>query len=388
MTIFSSHGWYILTNVTVYAKGGKNMQTDFETNGTAFPTNVRQMGAVDDGLRIYMEDYVHTYLYQYARSSVNGEKLAVLMGKNIVIDGMNTVFISGVIQARFTEKLKGTETITSQSWKYISEDMEKYFSGLNIVGWMHSRPSFGAFVTSRDEAYHKKVFGAGTQVFFVVDPTDRLDRFYVLNEAGSALRPVKGYFVYYEKNVQMQEYMLANSLVQPKNTGVDIEDEENENSHIDAAAKIRQVLMSKNADKVKKVRFKYAAFTCVSAVMCLICILMSMSLASSVSRLDRLENEVVTVKQTVEEQRQETQALAKDVSNYSPVITVMAAENKTQNEEKEGESERIYTIKEGDTLAEICRLFYGDDSRLEEIIELNNIKNPDVIYYGTKLILP
>lgn len=105
------------------------MQTDLETNGTGtvFPTNVRQMGTADDGLRIYMEDYVHTYLYQYARSSANGEKLAVLMGKHLVVDGKDTVFISGVVQAKFTEKLKGMETITGQSWKYISEEAGKIF---------------------------------------------------------------------------------------------------------------------------------------------------------------------------------------------------------------------------------------------------------------------
>ncbi|MCD8037071.1 MAG: LysM peptidoglycan-binding domain-containing protein [Clostridiales bacterium] len=362
------------------------MQTDFQSNGTAFPTNVRQMGSADDGLKIYMEDYVHTYLYQYARSSATGEKLAVLMGKTIVIDGQKTVFISGVVQARYTEKLKGMETITNQSWKYISEDIEKYFSDLSIVGWMHSRASFGAFVTSRDEAYHKKVFQGDSQVFFVVDPEDRLDRFYVLNEAASALRPVKGYFVYYDKNVQMQEYMLANSLVQPKNSGMDMDEEEKEAAHMDAAAKIRAVLLNKNIEKVKKVKFKYAAFTCVSAVMCLICVFMSMSLATSVSRIDKLEDEVVTVKQTVAEQREETLALAKDVSNYSPVITVMAAENNSGKEDSD--EKRTYTIKEGDTLAGICRLFYGDDSRLEEIMAMNNITNPDVIYYGKELQLP
>ena len=98
------------------------MQTDFEHEdiNAVLPGNVKQMGAPDDELRIYMEDYVHTYLYQYSRSSVNGEKLAVLMGQSIVINGQNTIFISGVIQARFTEKIKGVETITNQSWKYIS----------------------------------------------------------------------------------------------------------------------------------------------------------------------------------------------------------------------------------------------------------------------------
>lgn len=364
------------------------MQTDLETNGTGtvFPTNVRQMGTADDGLRIYMEDYVHTYLYQYARSSATGEKLAVLMGKHLVVDGKDTVFISGVIQARYTEKLKGMETITGQSWKYISEEIEKYFADLEIVGWMHSRPSFGAFVTSRDEAYHKKVFGGKDQVFFVVDPVDRQDRFYVLNDNKTALRPVKGYFVYYDKNVQMQEYMLANSLVQPKDTA---DEEENDEAiqRLDAAGKIRSVLMNKQVEKVRKIKHKYAAFTLVSAALCMMCVLMSLSIVESVSRINRLETEVVTVKESVERQQEETKALAEDVSNYSPVITVMAAENKSSNDD-EKEEMRTYTIKEGDTLAEICRLFYGDDSRLEEIIAVNNITNPDVIYYGTEIILP
>ena len=43
--------------------------------------------------------------------------------------------------------------------------------------------------------------------------------------------------------------------------------------------------------------------------------------------------------------RQETEALAQDVSNYSPVITVMAAENPVKNKE-EGEDKKTYTVKE------------------------------------------
>lgn len=367
------------------------MRTDFELDGeiTALPSNIRQMGAADDGLRIYMEDYAHTYLYQYARSSVNGEKLAVLMGKTMVIDGQNTVFISGVIQARFTEKIKGVETITTQSWKYISEEMEKYFPDLSIVGWMHSRPSFGAFVTSRDEAYHKKVFKNDSQVFFVVDPLDRLDRFYTMNESGASMRPIRGYFIYYDKNPGMQEYMLANSLVQPR-TEFDEADEEDEivNSHMDAAAKIRSVLASKQTEKIKKVRNKYAVFTFVSAVFCLLCVFMSLSLASNVSRLKKLETEVVSVKESVQIQKEETQALAEDISNYNPVITVMAAENTAKKEGDEEKEKKTYTIKEGDTLVEICRLFYGDDSMLDKVIEINQIDDPDKIYYGTVIELP
>ena len=87
----------------------------------------------------------------------------------------------------------------------------------------------------------------------------------MLNEAKSALRPVKGYFIYYEKNTQMQEYMLENSLVQPKTGFQDDELEASEGiTHMDAADRIRSVLMNKQTEQVKKERNKYLIFTCVS----------------------------------------------------------------------------------------------------------------------------
>ena len=41
---------------------------------TTLPSNVKQMGSIEEGIRIYVEDYVYTYLYQYARSGGNKEK--------------------------------------------------------------------------------------------------------------------------------------------------------------------------------------------------------------------------------------------------------------------------------------------------------------------------
>ena len=35
------------------------------------PTRVKQMGGVENGLKIFVEDYVYTYLYQYGRSGGN-----------------------------------------------------------------------------------------------------------------------------------------------------------------------------------------------------------------------------------------------------------------------------------------------------------------------------
>jgi len=48
----------------------------------------------------------------------------------------------------------------------------------------------------------------------------------------------------------------------------------------------------------------------------------------------------------------------------------------------------IYTVKQGDTLSKIARDVLGNMEFWPAIVELNDIKNPDLIYPGQQLILP
>lgn len=47
-----------------------------------------------------------------------------------------------------------------------------------------------------------------------------------------------------------------------------------------------------------------------------------------------------------------------------------------------------YYVEKGDSLAKISRKFYGTSSRVKDICQLNDIKNPDKIEQGQKLLLP
>ena len=51
-------------------------------------------------------------------------------------------------------------------------------------------------------------------------------------------------------------------------------------------------------------------------------------------------------------------------------------------------SNASYTIKIGDTLAEVCQMYYGSLDKLEEICELNGIENANQIMPGQKILLP
>lgn len=47
-----------------------------------------------------------------------------------------------------------------------------------------------------------------------------------------------------------------------------------------------------------------------------------------------------------------------------------------------------YIVQKGDTLTGISVSHYGTDKRVRDICELNNISNPDDIFYGQKILLP
>jgi len=186
------------------------------TNFT-LPANIKQIGSIGPGLRIYMEDYVYTFLQQYATSGGYDERLAYLVGRHMLIDGQSFLFVSGAIYGMHTEKHEGFTRFSQKSAEYADTMLEEHFPGMEIVGWMQSQPTYGTYLNQQYGAYHVRQFTKPYQVLFVMDPLERANAFYTTNP--SAITPsdrvteVGGYFIYYEKNVNMHEYMLSSNAV-------------------------------------------------------------------------------------------------------------------------------------------------------------------------------
>jgi len=178
------------------------------------PANIKQIGSIGDGLRIYMEDYVCTFLQQYAESAGFEERIAFLVGKEMVIDNQDFLFISGAIYGRYAEKYEGHLRFTEKSVDYAEEMLDDFFPGAEIVGWMQSQPSYGTYLNQYYGAYHLRQFRKAHQVMFVVDPLERTNAFYAANPEAvtpaDRMAEIPGYFIYYEKNKNMHEYMLVN----------------------------------------------------------------------------------------------------------------------------------------------------------------------------------
>lgn len=178
-----------------------------------FPANIKQIGSICDGLNIYMEDYVSSYLNQYAEQAGYEERLALLLGKHMIVDSKEILFISGAIQGKFSENKNGIVTFSEKTWEYAIEQIELFFPDLEILGWMQSQPSYGIFLNSSYSNYHLKNFTKPYQVLFVNDPIEKINSFYVYNKNQTDLIETSGYFVYYDKNKKMHEYMVENRLI-------------------------------------------------------------------------------------------------------------------------------------------------------------------------------
>lgn len=388
-----------------------------ETDDFSFPAKVKQIGAIDTQIKIYMEDYVYTYLYQYGKSGGNTEKMAALVGRQMTIDGQDVVLISGAIQGRGLVQENGTLTFGAQTWEYIGSQLEMYFQGLTLVGWAHAQPGFGAFLVAKDEAFHKAHFKESWQVLFVLDTVDKLDAFYAYSKEQTSLRQAMGYFVYYEKNQEMQEYMLDHSMVRPRETQAETQQEEDNlqktnnaktetprrkrrptpEERMDAAKEIRQVLQrrAKQAKVAKKNH--YAMLTGVSCVLCVVCVCMGFALIRNVSRLQVLERNMTQVQNSYT-------ALAAQMEDVQ-VQSAFAVSHSTQSENTKEESaiqeevqttqanetnteEKIHVVLEGETLGSISRKYYGTMDGIYKIMEANGLQDPNLIVCGQKLRIP
>lgn len=320
------------------------------------PANIKQIGSIGDGLRIYMEDYVCTYLQQYAESGGYEERLALLLGRKLVIDSQQILFISGAVKGMYIKNESGISTFTAKSMAYAEEMIDSYFHGMEIVGWMQSQPSYGVFLNTVYAGYHMKTFPEAHQVLFVMDPIEKVNGFYTYGEDTSELTETRGYFIYYEKNKSMQEYMLANKvsdydmqmkmMSEPavkqvqwtefavKRDEPEAEDPPQEDGSPEAMVKSRQSMrtLRKTATEQKRV---LNLLVSLSAVLFVICFIMGAGLIQNQDRISQLESQIVQLstayKNMMVDMRDNTASVFASQSDEDQAQQPMEASNSDQS---------------------------------------------------------
>ena len=171
------------------------------------PKNIRQIGSPRGRHKIYIEDYVHTYLHSSLLFRDQKQRAAILLGRSEVSQDIRYTFIEGAVNCEDFIFQQDGIVFDESCWQYIYQEMKEYFDQMIIVGWFLGRPGFPLKISHTVEAAQRKYFSGRDKVLYLWDPEEGEDLFYAY-EQGS-FQKKEGYYVYYEKNLSMQEYMVC-----------------------------------------------------------------------------------------------------------------------------------------------------------------------------------
>lgn len=130
------------------------------------------------GLRHVAADVIYPHVFENADREVGG----VLVGRTSHDGG--PPLVTGAIPALQADERRATLTFTQDAWEHVHRTLDADFpADEQIVGWYHSHPGFGIFLSEHDLFIHRNFFADPSQVALVVDPHARTEGVFVWTES-------------------------------------------------------------------------------------------------------------------------------------------------------------------------------------------------------------
>lgn len=379
------------------------------------PKNITQIGEVNQGCRIYVEDYVISYIKQLNGHALDKSLAVGMYGVRKEEAGVTYLFFYGACKLNFLQR--ETRHLSQAVLQEAEKARRKYFAEYEFLGY---RMLNGEMVE-------------GFQVY----------------EQG-VCRYIAGYAQFYEKNDCMLQFMLAERQEEVKPEEFDQEKyevvkrrQEERRQKAGAASGYRENrrAMAERPAKPADTKLRQMKLTA-AAVFALLCVAGLTTLNSSEKlgglqaaarqMMDEITSRqlpdaipvtngavqvgtIVTEDKLADAIRKENEAAAEQTNGQIPEETQETVAEPTAEPTPEPTPEITptptpepqptpeatpvptpvptpapvsYTIQKGDTLIGICMAKYGSDKRVAEICALNHISNPDDIKIGQKILLP
>jgi len=155
----------------------------FEPDGADLPIFVDMDSLAD------MEDH--------ALSDTSVELGGVMLGGQFEDEnGRPFVVITDSLRAKHYESTKGSFKFTHDTWSEITRERDEFPEELQIVGWYHTHPDWGVFLSGMDMFICDNFFNKRLDVALVIDPC-RQDRglFQWTGDDSERIRRTGGFFV-------------------------------------------------------------------------------------------------------------------------------------------------------------------------------------------------
>jgi len=174
------------------------------------PRNIRACGQGGGVLPVYIEDYVETYIRRLTENEFPECSAAILVGQVMETEVGRCLFVRGAVNASkicVGDRPEFEENI----WSEVYEKIRLYFPHDEVVGWCVAGPGFRLLQEEQFLRAHIDNFADSEKVFGCYESLEK-DLVLRICEGGS-FQVLPGYYIYYEKNDEMQNYMLEEANV-------------------------------------------------------------------------------------------------------------------------------------------------------------------------------
>lgn len=372
----------------VYNKNGT------EENQVRLPKNIKQVGSGNGNQKIYIEDYVYSYIkdLKIDESESGIARIGILLGETTKTGTGIYSFISGAAEVINASIQRDKIVFTDETWDSIKGEINVYFPNKDIVGWF-----LVSSVIKDSDNYvlyktHLNNFEGDDKLLFLVDPEQMTEDFYY--EENDGLKKTEGYVVYYERNDAMQTYMS-------QTRGERHVDE----ATVDTATGRFRDIMKNKSQPTDKSKNQLSIMYSLSTFLVIVILIIGINTLNSYNKMDKLQNSIDKInnkeESTVDANAQvnnETttpttpvESIGGGVKETTAKETVAPTEEPTTPKPTEAPTQaptqaptkayETYTVQAGDTLFGICQKYYGESSNslVQKIIDLNGLSSSEVV---------
>jgi proteasome lid subunit RPN8/RPN11 len=360
--------------------------------------------------RIVISEQAYRTIWEHSRENDKVELCGVLIGE--IFRDISSPFleITAAIRGEYATNQGAQVTFTHNTWTYIHNIKDSRFPDKQIVGWYHTHPRFGVFLSPQDIFTHKSFFNQPWHIAFVIDPV-----------SGD-----EGFFVWQNGNpIRVEQFWIGEKK---KISSVSLEDKSaSEPMTKDSLEEIAEIVPKRHRREIQPFHI-FISLLILTFLLSGYLFRMNINLSQQLSLQEKHLRDIIqntssilnikniqdkkyaVINQKMKEVLYQNPELAGldirlkqnkgHIWLYGKVYTYRQKEliEKTVGSIKGVESVDLqgimvtgqYTVSAGDNLTKIAQKVYGDPIRWKIIFEVNRskIKDPDMIYPSVVLSLP
>lgn len=401
------------------------------------PKNIRQIGERDDMVKLYLEDYVNTYLKKLYPGGGQDLRVGLLLGSMEEQDGVPYLFVDGAMEMEDVTEDGERVIFTEAAWKKAYQNMERMFPKRNILGWFLCGNQGTQLSPLNYWKQHGQYFAGKFQLMYLNSGLEGEEAIYVTSEDG--FYKLKGHSIYYERNEMMQDYMVLRKDARRIESGTG-----------DTVTRNFRQRMDENKTQIAAHRSTVSMLGGLCSVLSIVVLAGGVVMFNNYEKMKEMESVIASVMPagsqegdryqaskspggkptinivsdddddliieeaagevypTIEDETMsptmpetlasvssqtdqalpETTAVADNQPSTAPAMEQQETVKETAAQAASGQNTYEYEVLEGETLYGICLKFYHNMNKLDEICKLNGLEDQNKIIAGQKLILP